>query len=84
MAIQLGRWDCPVCGQEGILGNITACASCGSTRGKDVEFYLPDDAENINDEAKLDENSIKETITKNTKIVSVNHISKRNRNNKSR
>ena len=29
----------------------------------------------INEEAKLDENSIKETITKNTKIVSVNHIS---------
>ncbi|MBI2650555.1 cysteine desulfurase [Candidatus Woesearchaeota archaeon] len=29
----------------------------------------------INEEAELDENSIRETITKNTKIVSVNHIS---------
>lgn len=55
MAIQLGRWDCPVCGQIGILGNLTACPSCAAPRGKDVEFYLPQDAQDL-----TDENSIKE------------------------
>lgn len=55
MAIQLGRWDCPVCGQIGNLGNATACPSCGSPRGKDVEFYLPQDADNITEENLLKE-----------------------------
>ncbi|MFN8576181.1 MAG: Ran-binding zinc finger domain-containing protein [Candidatus Sericytochromatia bacterium] len=55
MAIRLGRWDCPVCGQIGNLGNATSCPSCGSPRGKDVEFYLPKDSDAITDEKLLQE-----------------------------
>lgn len=52
MSIRLGRWDCPVCGQVGNLGNATSCPSCGSPRGKDVQFYLPENSDEIT-EAKL-------------------------------
>ena len=55
MAIQLGRWDCPVCGQKANLGNQLSCPSCGAPRGKDVDFYLPEDAEDIADENLLKE-----------------------------
>jgi hypothetical protein len=55
MAIQLGRWDCLSCGQKGNLGNVTSCPACGSPRGEDVEFYLPEDADDITEETLLKE-----------------------------
>ncbi|WP_448519528.1 zinc finger Ran-binding domain-containing protein [Rhodoflexus sp.] len=53
MTIRVGRWDCPVCGLKGNLGPDTHCAGCGSPRGKEVEFYLPDDAEEVTDADKI-------------------------------
>ena len=47
MAIRVGRWDCFVCGHKGNLGPETHCTNCGSSRPKDVVFYLPDDAKVI-------------------------------------
>jgi hypothetical protein len=55
MAIRLGRWDCPVCGQIGNLGNQVSCPSCSSPRGKDVEFYLPSGSNEITDAQLLKE-----------------------------
>lgn len=55
MAIKVGRWDCPTCETKAILGPETNCPGCGSPRPKNVEFYLPDDAETVNDEARLTE-----------------------------
>jgi len=51
MAIRVGRWDCEACGHKGVLGPLTACSVCGAPRPKDVQFYLTEDAE------VLDENS---------------------------
>lgn len=53
MTIRVGRWDCPVCGLKGNLGPDTHCVGCGSPRGKDVAFYLPDDAEEVTDADKV-------------------------------
>lgn len=55
MAIRVGRWDCEVCGTNGILGPETKCNNCGSPRPEDVKFYLPDDAEEVKDEKKIEE-----------------------------
>lgn len=55
MAIRVGRWDCQVCGHKGILGPETHCPQCGAPRGKNVQFYLPGDSEEVQDEAKLKE-----------------------------
>ena len=41
----MGYWDCPVCGNQGIAGNIMNCPSCGRARG-DVKFYMKGVAEN--------------------------------------
>ena len=41
----MGYWDCPVCGQKGVAGNVMNCPSCGRARG-DVQFYMKDGAEN--------------------------------------
>ena len=35
----MGYWDCPVCGNKGIRGDVTNCPSCGRARG-DVKFYV--------------------------------------------
>ena len=35
----MGYWDCPVCGNKGIAGNVMNCPSCGRARG-DVQFYM--------------------------------------------
>ena len=40
----MGYWDCPVCGNKGIPGNVMNCPSCGRARG-DVRFYMKDGAE---------------------------------------
>lgn len=55
MVIRVGRWDCQVCGHKGILGPETHCPQCGAPRGKNVRFYLPNDSEEVKDEAKLKE-----------------------------
>lgn len=40
----MGYWDCPICGNKEIRGDITNCPSCGRARG-DVQFYLKNIAE---------------------------------------
>ena len=40
----MGYWDCPVCGNKGIAGNVMNCPSCGRARG-DVKFYMKDNAD---------------------------------------
>lgn len=51
--IRVGRWDCPACGHKGNIGYETSCSQCGSPRGKQVKFYLPDESEEVTDEKKL-------------------------------
>ncbi len=41
----MGYWDCPVCGNKGIAGNVMNCPACGRARG-DVKFYMKGVAEN--------------------------------------
>lgn len=55
MAIREGRWDCPTCGNAGLPGRDLACGSCGSRRPEGVRFYLPDDAAEVTDSARLSE-----------------------------
>ncbi len=40
----MGYWDCPICGNKGIAGNVMNCPSCGRARG-DVKFYMKDNAD---------------------------------------
>jgi len=40
----MGYWDCPVCGNKGVPGNVMNCPSCGRARG-DVRFYMKNGAE---------------------------------------
>ena len=35
----MGYWDCPICGNKGIRGDVVNCPSCGRARG-DVQFYV--------------------------------------------
>ena len=35
----MGYWDCPICGNKEIRGDVTNCPSCGRARG-DVKFYV--------------------------------------------
>ena len=51
--ILMGRWDCDACGHKGILGDQYSCSSCGSGRPEDVKFYLPSDAEVVEDAAGI-------------------------------
>ena len=37
----MGYWDCPVCGNKGVPGNVMNCPACGRARG-DVQFYMKD------------------------------------------
>ncbi len=41
----MGYWDCPVCGQKEIAGDVMNCPSCGRARG-DVQFYMKNGADN--------------------------------------
>jgi hypothetical protein len=53
MAIREGAWDCPACGQKRNRGPEKHCGACGSPRGTDVKFYLPEDSQEITDEEEL-------------------------------
>lgn len=55
MTIREGKWDCKVCNRKGNRGPDSYCGSCGSPRPDNVEFYLPDDEEEVTDEIKLNE-----------------------------
>ncbi|RME03995.1 MAG: hypothetical protein D6812_04740 [Deltaproteobacteria bacterium] len=55
MAIQEGRWDCRSCGTVGILGRRKSCPNCGRSRPEGTRFYLPEDAQEVTDEARLQE-----------------------------
>jgi hypothetical protein len=55
MAIREGRWDCPTCGTLGLMGRDLACTGCGNRRPEGVRFYLPDDAAEVTDAARLAE-----------------------------
>ena len=47
----MGYWDCPICGNKGIRGDVVNCPSCGRARG-DVQFYVKgyEEGENLNQE----------------------------------
>ncbi len=53
MAIREGRWDCPTCGNTGLLGRELACSGCGNRRPEGVRFYLPDVAAEGTDAARV-------------------------------
>ncbi|HYR11380.1 MAG TPA: hypothetical protein VEQ60_26600 [Longimicrobium sp.] len=55
MAIREGRWDCPTCGNKGLLGRELSCSGCGNRRPEGIKFYLPDDAAEVTDAARLAE-----------------------------
>lgn len=55
MAIRIGRWDCTTCGHKGNLGPSTRCVNCGASRPPGVKFYLPSDADIIEDDTRLKE-----------------------------
>lgn len=52
MAIYLARWDCSTCGNTMIEGPLTRCPNCSAPRPEDVQFYLPDEAEIVREEAR--------------------------------
>lgn len=53
MAIREGAWDCPHCGNKRNRGPEKHCPACGSARGPEVKFYLPDDAPVVTDRVSL-------------------------------
>lgn len=53
MAIREGRWDCPTCGSQGLLGSQVRCDGCGNPRPEGIRFYLPQDAPEVTDAARL-------------------------------
>jgi hypothetical protein len=48
VAIREGKWKCSYCGQAN-QGRDGKCAQCGQVRGRDVNFYLDDDAAEASD-----------------------------------
>lgn len=50
MAVREGRWDCQYCGTKGILGRHKVCPNCARSRPEGTKFYLPEDADTIEDE----------------------------------
>jgi peptide methionine sulfoxide reductase MsrB len=51
--IREGAWDCVYCGRKLNRGSEKFCGGCGVPRGQDVQFYLPEDARLVTDEAEL-------------------------------
>lgn len=54
VAIREGKWKCSYCGAAN-LGRDATCQACGQTRGKDVKFYLDEDAAEVSDAALLNQ-----------------------------
>lgn len=52
MAIREGAWDCPFCEKTRNRGPEKFCGGCGSPRGPEVKFYLPEDARVVEDAAE--------------------------------
>jgi hypothetical protein len=53
VAIREGKWKCTYCGQVN-QGRETKCQQCGQPRGKDVKFFLEDDAAEVTDQNLID------------------------------
>ncbi|MDQ7826905.1 MAG: zinc finger protein [Candidatus Eremiobacteraeota bacterium] len=51
--VREGVWDCLYCGRSRNRGHDKHCSGCGVPRGKDVQFYLAEDAEYVTDETEL-------------------------------
>jgi hypothetical protein len=49
VAIREGKWKCSYCGQIN-QGRDVKCLQCGQVRGKDVVFFLDDDAAEVTDQ----------------------------------
>lgn len=49
MSIRVGKWDCEQCGFKGNMGPLTRCSKCGAPRPEDVDFYLTNESNIIND-----------------------------------
>jgi len=54
MAVREGAWDCPFCGATRNRGPEKFCGGCGSPRGPEVKFYLPEDARVVDDARELE------------------------------
>ena len=54
MAVYLGKWDCEYCAHSGNGGPNVHCTQCGAPRPKDVQFYLPKNAQQVTKEAELE------------------------------
>ncbi len=54
MAIREGAWDCPFCGARKNRGPEKFCGGCGSPRGPEVKFYLPEDARVVDDASEIE------------------------------
>ncbi len=54
MAIREGAWDCSFCGATRNRGTEKFCGGCGSPRGSDVKFYLPEDARVVDDAQEIE------------------------------
>ncbi len=53
MAIREGAWDCPACLSKGIPGSRKYCGSCGTARGPEVEFYLPEGSREVTEAEEM-------------------------------
>ena len=49
MAVYVGRWDCTSCGYKGVLGPERECSNCGADRPKNVQFYMADEQDIVQD-----------------------------------
>ena len=66
----MGYWDCPICGNKEIRGDVVNCPSCGRARG-DVRFYMKGVAEGEAREAD-DRSDIEYLTEEQAKYVSKN------------